>query len=90
MEKAPLTETEQKLFIMESLKVAQEVMEEQQKEIETLKECVNNAANDVLASVDKMERFEKALTLALMILENNNLMNDDYKKIHSILDGEEE
>jgi hypothetical protein len=34
------------------------------------------------------ERYEKALTLALMILENNNLMNDDYRKIQSIADGE--
>ncbi|MCK1999835.1 hypothetical protein MZM54_00375 [[Brevibacterium] frigoritolerans] len=38
--------------------------------------------------LDKEKRYEKAVQLALETLENNNLMNDDYRKIHSILDGE--
>ena len=38
--------------------------------------------------LDKEKRYEKAIQLALMTLENNNLMNDDYRKIHSILDGD--
>lgn len=38
--------------------------------------------------LDKEKRYEKAVQLALETLENNGLMNDDYKRIHSILDGE--
>lgn len=38
--------------------------------------------------LDKEKRYEKAVQLALETLENNGLMNDDYRKIHSILDGE--
>jgi hypothetical protein len=42
----------------------------------------------IIEQAEKVERYEKALTLALMTLENNNHMNDDYRKIHSIADGE--
>lgn len=41
-----------------------------------------------IEQAEKVERYEKAVQLALMTLENNNLMNDDYRKIHSILDGD--
>jgi hypothetical protein len=42
----------------------------------------------LIEQAEKVERYERALTLALMTLENNNLMNDDYRKIHAIADGE--
>lgn len=37
---------------------------------------------------NELDRMHRAIQLALITLENNNLMNEDYHLIHSILDGE--
>jgi uncharacterized phage infection (PIP) family protein YhgE len=41
----------------------------------------------ILNQSEKIERYEKALKLALETLENNNLMGKDYRKIHVIIEG---
>ncbi|MBM7577688.1 hypothetical protein [Jeotgalibacillus terrae] len=58
-----------------------------QKEVNHYKELANLNVDAYYKSQNKLEIYEKAVKLALMTLEDNNLMNDSYWKIHSILDN---